>query len=202
MVTSSPAPAPRPDTGVKAFLRDYKSPILWAVDAKLAYLTFLAALVVLAESPAARDRLNDLASSGISITALGLTFVLASMSLISGMLDINVVNALDKMEHDRGRAYGLHGLVMAFRATAVIAAAGVLAWMTVRGVATSHLVHKGWGTARVVSGSAAVALTVWVVVGIVQLIGIVGTLVDGKATLLRQRARREQIGPGSGERSA
>lgn len=191
--------------GARTFWRDYRGEIFAHSDAILGYVTAIAALCLLTASPVARSRLDDLGSSAIAVCALGLTFVLTSLSLLSAILDTNVVQVLDSIEKRSGhRKYGLHGLVTAFRATAVIAAAGIIAWLAVRGISDSRLNGNGWETAKVLLGSLAIGLTVWLASAIVLLIGTIAQLLFGKAELLRQQDRRERkTQPGqSEERSA
>jgi hypothetical protein len=82
----------------KTFMGGYARQILWSWDARLAYAGTAAGLSLLGASPPARANLDAVASSGVAVSALGLTFVLASMSLLSGLLDADVIEVLDGLE--------------------------------------------------------------------------------------------------------
>jgi hypothetical protein len=171
---------PRP-----SFWTDYGRAIFWHSDSKAGYCVAAIAFVLLGVSEVARSRLGDLASSGVSVSALGLTFVLASISLLSGLLDPTAVRTMDRLEQKHGRAYGLHGLVTAFKSSAIVGASGVISWLAVRAVAVPKLDGGGWEWLKVVLGGTSTGLTIWLVIGLVQLIGIVSTLVSGKAAFIR-----------------
>ena len=205
MEQSADPKAPREASPAASFWRDYRREVFGNSDAVLGYISVVGAFCLLTVSTVARARLDSVATSAVAVCALGLTFVLTSFSLLSAILDKNVVQVLDQIEQRKGnRRYGLHGLVTAFRSAAVIAAAGIILWLGVRGVTDDRLKGNGWDSAQVVLGALAVGLTVWLVVGIVQLIGIIATLLFGKAELLRQQERRDRVqsSGGTGERSA
>lgn len=171
---------------LRAFWREYRRPVFWHYDAISAYATAVGSWALLTVSPAARDSLDRLTGSGVTVSALGLTFVLASFSLLSAMLNAEVVAALDGLEQKQGsRRYGLDGIVVAFRSTSAFAAASLLSWIATQAVITDSLSGNGWQAAEVIFGGLGIGFTVWLALGITALIGIIATLVRGKAQLTR-----------------
>lgn len=173
---------------VRGFWAEYRGPVFWHYDAKLGYVTAVAAWVLLTSGPAARAALSSVAASGITVSALGLTFVLASLSLLSAMLNPDLVAVLDAMERRMGRpSFGLEGLVVAFRATAAVAALALGAWLFTQVAISPGLHGNGWEAAEVIFGGLAAGLTAWLAAALFGLVGIIATLVRGKAQLTRQR---------------
>lgn len=179
------------------FLREYGRVVFWHWDAKVGFLTVGATAGLLTASPVARSRLDDLAASGITVSALGLTFALTSMSLLSAIVDPRMVEVLDGLERRaKSRTHGLHGLLTAFKSVAVLGALGVALWLAVRGVAVPVLRGDGWQAVRVVLGAAACGTTAWLLGALVGLVHTVSVLIAGKAQLIRQhevRARASDV---------
>lgn len=187
-----------------SFFRDYGRQVFWHWDAKLGYLVGLGSVVVLSSSTVARSRLNDLSASGVTVAALGLTFALTSMSLLSAIVDERMVQVLDGLERRQAsRTYGLHGLLTAFRSVAVIGGLGVAFWLAVRAVSVDTLRGNGWDAAQVAAGSLAMMSTAWLLGALVGLVNTVAVLISGKAELIRQHDLQERPGERSGsERTA
>ena len=186
-------------TNVRTFLKDYGRQVFWQWDSKVGYLVMVGCVGTLSASTVARSRLNDLAVSGITVAALGLTFALTSMSLLSAIVDKRMVQVLDGLEERHGnRSYGLDGLLTAFRAVAVIGGAAVALWFAVRAVAVDELQGNGWDAPQVVLGGLAAGATAWLLGGLVGLVHTVSVLIGGKAELIRQH----ELPGSSGHRSA
>ena len=181
----------------KNFLREYGRDVFWHWDAKVGYATTAIAAVILAASPVARLRLNDVGASGVTVDALGLTFALTSMSLLSAIVDPRMVEVLDGLEkRHRRRAVGLHGLLTAFRSVAAIGACGVVLWMLARALSVRELSGNGWESAQVVIGALAAGATTWLLAALVSLVRTVAVLVSGKAALIRStQAQDKEIRP-------
>ncbi|HSH79345.1 MAG TPA: hypothetical protein VLA19_12535 [Herpetosiphonaceae bacterium] len=172
---------------MRRFLADYARQVFWHWDAKLGYVVTMGTVGALSASTVARSRLDDLASSGVTVAALGLTFSLTSMSLISAIVDKRMVEVLDGLERKHGsRAFGLHGLLTAFRSVAVIGGTAVALWLVVRAVAVDDLRGNAWDASQVVLGGLATGATVWLLGGLVGLVHTVSVLIGGKAELIRQ----------------
>lgn len=91
---------------------------------------------------------------------------------------------------------GSVGLTTAFQATAVIAALALSSWLVTLGVISDELNGHGWETVEVVAGSFGALFTVWLAAGIVALVGIIATLVRGRAMLLRRpTSARSEVAP-------
>lgn len=153
-------------------------------SALVAYVTFGVVLILALASETMRDNLENVRPGAMSVAALGLTFVLASMSFLSGMLQPGIVRLLDTLRSIHGVERGLVGILMTFRATAGIAAAAILSWLTLAGVQGLRLAGYGW-MLRSVIGSLALALTVWLVLGLLRLIKITSVMLRDKASSVR-----------------
>lgn len=187
-------------TTLRTFFRDYGRVVFWHWDARLGYVTVVASMILLIVSSVARSRLDALATSGVTVAALGLTFALTSLSLLSAVIE-PLVEVLDGLERRHGnRKYGLHGLTTAFRSVSVLGAVAVALWLLVRAVAVPELRGNGWDAAQVVLGGLAAGSTAWLLGALVGLVQTVSVLVSGKAELIRQRERTGRAQ--SGERNA
>lgn len=189
---------------VASFWRDYRQPVFFHWDAMIGYGATALAVAALSATEGARSRLYDITLPGITMAALGLTFSLAAMSFLSGIIDQRIVRVLDEMERREGnRSFGLHGLLVAFKSVAVLGALAVIFWFALRltsatevsdsGATTSVLKGNAWDTVHVVLGALAIGTTVWLIGAIVSLVGVVATLISGKANLIRMH----ELNPGA-----